>query len=137
MSFSTLRLLGLSAGVVEISPSGVAPVCQEGDQLELMCTVPGMFQSWDFTVILGNGAVMNFMHSVTADGPSGVPPPITVNSTTFTYSRLSTRDRVPVISRMIISSVSGGLNGVEVSCVDLEALESATTTIQIISAGGR
>ena len=121
---------------MEISPSGVASVCQEGDQLELMCTVSGMFQRWDFTVILGNGAVMNFMHSNTADGPSGVPPPVTVNSTMFTYSRLSARDRLPLITRLIISSVSEGLNGVEVSCMDLEASESTTTTIRIIGVGG-
>ena len=80
---------------------------------------------------------MNFMHSVTADGPSGVLPPVTVNSTMFTYSRLSARDRLPLISRLIISSVSEGLNGVEVSCMDLEASESTTTTIRIIGVGGR
>ena len=32
------KSINFSSGVVEISPSGVAPVCQIGDQLELTCS---------------------------------------------------------------------------------------------------
>ena len=119
---------------MEISPSGVAPVCQAGDQLELTCTVPGMFLRWEFTVTLEDGTTRTFMPVVTAGGTSGVQPPRMVNSTTFTSSRLSTQ---PLISTMTISPVSEGLNGVQISCMDVESSESATTTIQIVDARGR
>ena len=116
---------------MEISPSGVAPVCQAGDQLELTCSETGIFLRWEFSV---SGAQMPLGAAVvSAGGPSGVPPPVLVNSTRFTFSRLSTQ---PLTSTMTVSSVSEGLDGVQVNCVlvDIEASESATTTIRIVDA---
>ena len=37
---------------------------------------------------------------------------------------------------MTINSVSEGLNGVQVKCIDRESSESATTTIRIVDARG-
>ena len=53
----------------------------------------------------------------------------------FTFSRLSTEDGVPVISRVIINNVSEGLNGVEIQFIEAGMINSATSTIHII--GGR
>ena len=119
-------MLGFSTGVVEISPSMVAPVCQAGDQLELTCSVVGAFLRWEFTVILEDGRSRTFMPVVTAGGDSGVPPPRMANSTSFTFLRLSTQ---PLTSTMTISNVSEGLNGIQMNCVDVETSESATTII--------
>ena len=84
---------------------------------------------------LEDGAPMTLMSTISSGGTSGVSPPVMVNSTRFTFSRLSTQ---PLTSMMTISSVSEGLNGVQVSCADIEASESAaTTTIRIIGAGGK
>ena len=127
-------MLGFSTGVVEISPSVVAPVCQAGDQLELTCSVAGVFLRWEFTVILEDGRSRTFMPVVTAGGSSGVQPPRMANSTRFTFSRLSIQ---PLTSTMTINNVSEGLNGVQMNCVDVETSESATTTIQIVDARGR
>lgn len=124
----------MSTGVVEISPSGVVPVCQAGDQLELTCIVPGAFLRWQFTVTLDDGTTTTFMPDVTAGGSSGVSPSRMANSTTFTFSRLSTQ---PLTSRMLINPVSEGLNGVQVDCIDRATSESATTTIQIVITRGR
>ena len=129
-----LNFLGFSPGVVELSPSGVALVCQVGDPLELTCSITGEFKRWEFTVVTDSGVSQTFMPDVT---PDGVAPPLTVNSTTFTLSRLSAQDSLPLISRMTINHVSEGLNGVAVSCVDVAASESAATTIQIVDSGGR
>ena len=108
---------------MEISPSVVAPVCQIGDQLELSCSVAGVFLRWQFTMILEDGRSVTFMPVITSDGPSGIPPPVTANSTTFTFLRLSAQDVSPLISRMIISPVSEGLNGVQMRCEDVEAAD--------------
>ena len=101
-----------------------------GDQLEPTCSITGeLFKIREFTVTLDNGLTQTFMPDIT---PDGVSPPraLTFNSTTFTFSRLSAQDSSPLISRMTISSVSEGLNGVHVSCEDVAASESATTTIR-------
>ena len=116
-------------GVVEISPSVVAPVCQVGDQLELICIVPGEFLRWQFTVTLKDGSSRTFMPDIIADGPRGVSPPRMANSTIFIFSRLSTQ---PLISEMTINPVNVGLNGVQVNCIDSETSESAATTIQFV-----
>ena len=80
---------------------------------------------------------MTYMRSVQSVGPAGVnTQPLIINSTVmFTFSRLSTRDNLPLISRLIISNVSEGLNGVEISCTDAAMSDSATTAIHIV--GGR
>ena len=71
---------------------------------------------------------------ISAGGPSGVPLPIIVNSTTlFYFSRLSTQ---PLTSSTTIISVHESLNGFQVNCVDEETSESAATTICIIADGG-
>ena len=102
-------------------------MCQAGDQLELTCSVTGIFLRWEFSV---HGTQMPFGTAiVSAGGPSGVPPPVVVNSTRFTFSRLSTQ---PLTSTMTVSTISEGLNGVQVNCVDIETSESATTTIRIV-----
>lgn len=130
-------------GLVELSPSAVAPVCQVGDQLELTCNVTGMFLRWTFNVIIESGSASVHRLNVVSDGPDGVPPSVIVNSTTFTTLRLSAQDATPLMSRMIINPVSEGLNGVQVACIDAEAyynsmaaMATAVTTIQIIRGAG-
>ena len=81
---------------------------------------------------------MTYDSDIQSTGPTGVVniQSLTINSTImFTFSRLSNDSDVPLISRVIISNVSEGLNGVEVQCTDARMINSATTTIQII--GGK
>ena len=120
---------------MELSPSVVAPVCEAGDQLELTCNSSSPLHTWQFTVISERGAAMTYDALIQSAGPIGVlnPQPLIVNSTIiFTFSRLSTEDDLPLISRMIINNVSKGLNGVEIQCSDTRMINSATTTIHII-----
>ena len=133
-AYSQSQFSNVNSGVVEISPSVVAPVCQTGEQLELTCSLTGRFLRWEFTVRLENGALMTLMPAVTSGGTSGVPPSIMINSTTFTFLRLSTQ---PLTSIMTVSAVSEGLNGVQVNCVDVETSESTSTTIRLVDIGGR
>ena len=121
------------SGLVEISPSLEAPVCQAGDQLELTCSLSGTFLRWQFTAVRESGVPETYMRTVSSGGTGGVSSPFIINSTIeITFVRLSTQ---PLTSRMTISSVSEGLNGVRVNCIDVAISESAATTIRII--GGR
>ena len=118
---------------MDISPSAVAPVCQAGDQLELTCTTTtGMFHRWEITVLSEN--ITYTTTPITSTGPSGVPPPLTISTSTITFSRLSGQDSSPLISKIVINPISSGMNGTVVSCFEgSSSTESvATTTIQII-----
>ena len=103
-------------------------MCQVGDQLELTCNTSNTIHRWQFTAIPESGSAVNYMRTVSSVGSSGVDSqPITINCTIMiTFSRLSTQNELPLISRMLINSVSEGLNGVQVECV------VATTIINII-----
>ena len=125
-------------GLVEISPSVVAPVCQVGDPLELTCTTAtGIFHRWEFTVFLEN--VTHTTAPITSIGISGIPPPLTISTSTITFSRLSQSgpNILPLISRAVVSPVSSGLNGTVVNCFEGSSSTDsvATTTIRIIDPG--
>ena len=116
----------------------VALVCAAGDQLQLTCNSSSPLHTWQFTAINESGAAMTYNIRIQSSGSTGLvnPQPQTINSTIMlTFSRLSTQDDSPLISRVIINNVSEGLNGVEMRCTDAGMINSATTTIQII--GGK
>ena len=56
---------------------------------------------------------------------------LTVNSTVFNFSRISAHNSMPVMSRLVISPVSNGLDGTVVNCVDVDAAEVSSTTVII------
>ena len=120
--------------MVEISPSPVAAVCQEGDQLELICTLSDIFLRWEFTVFPENASHTVIIISA---GPSGIPPPLMISGSMITFSRLSGQDVLPLISRVTIASVSIGLNGTVVNCFEGSTSIDvvATTVIRIIDPG--
>ena len=108
--------MGLSTGV-EISPCGVALVYQAGDQFELTCTVSGVALNGEFPVFPEN--VTHTTTPVTSiGGTSGIPQPLTISSSTITFSRLSSQDSLPLISRIVVSPVNSGLNGTVVNCFE-------------------
>ena len=93
----------LPAGVVEISPSPVAAVCQEGDQLELTCNNTGMFPRWEVTVMIPQTMTFTGIAVFTSIGPSGEVRQVMISGSIFTASRLSGNDSLPLISRMIVN----------------------------------
>ena len=125
-------LINISTGVVVISPSPVAAVCQEGDQLELTCTSSDIFLRWEITVFPEN---MTYVQApITSVGASGIPPPLMISGSMITFSRLSGPNVLPLISRVTVASVSIGLNGTVVKCFEGSTSTDivTTTTIRII-----
>jgi hypothetical protein len=122
----------IHAGVVTISPSGVAPVCP-GGQLELMCTTSttGMFLRWSFDLIRGNEATpTHFTRTIT---PSSLTMSyLIVNSVTFNFSRISAQNSLPLMSQLLIGPVIEGLNGIEVNCEDIDSSERVATVIYVV-----
>ena len=115
--------------MAKVSPSPVAPVCQEGGQLELTCNSTGIDHVWKFTIFPEN--MTHIASPVTSIGVSGIPRPLSIGTSVITFSRLSGPNVQPLISGITVSPVSSGLNGTVVSCFDDED-SIATTTVQII-----
>ena len=112
-----------------LSPPGFAPVCS-GNQLELLCTTTGGFLQWRFHVIRGNETMATeFARTFRSSGTA--MSELTVNSTVFSFSRTSAENILPVMSRLLISPVTSGLNGTVINCVDVDTAELSSTTVII------
>ena len=120
-------------GTVSISPAHMASVCR-GDQLELICTTNRIFLEWSFSLI-SEGETSARTYSRILNILSGPAiPGLLVNSITFSFSRVSAQDTLPLISRLLINPVSAELNGTLVNCTDIfETLETASTLVRIIN----
>jgi hypothetical protein len=126
-------ILKLSAGQLTLSPMSVAPVCRVGDPLQLTCTASVATIEWKFTVINDNGEDEPVIGFISAGSPAKQSVLIQVNSTTITWTRNSSQNVLPLIVTLSIDSVSIGLNGTVVNCMEVGgSMVSASTTIQII-----
>ena len=120
-------------GLMTISPSETASACS-GDQLNLTCTVTGSFLQWSFSLIPeGETTARGYIFTVTSLNPTNQAQQLRVNSSIFTFLRSSAANSVPLISRLIINAASHNLNQTVVTCSDVEATESVSTTINIIN----
>ena len=113
---------------MELSPSEVALVCQVGDQLELTCTTSGTFLRWE---LFNNASLTRLVSSA---GATATLQPLTINSTTATFSRVSAQGVLPLKSSVLINPVTASLNGSIVTCVDIasQTREMSSTTIRIM-----
>ena len=111
-----------------ISPPEKAPVCS-GGQLELMCTTTGDLE-WGFNVFRENETTLTRASRII---PSAAPSPgetsQLINSTAFNFSKTSAEGALPVMSRLLISPVSRGLNGTVINCEDLSTADVSSTTV--------
>ena len=120
----------MHAGDVMISPPGVATVCS-GRELELTCSTSGrntsiVIHRWSFSFIPNTRAIFS-------DRSGNQSSHLLVNSTiSLIFTRVSSEDSLPLISRLLISPVSDGLNGSSVNCMDVATSESMSTSINVI-----
>ena len=110
--------------MLTLSPMVVAPVCRVGDPLQLTCTTSVEFIKWSIlhiTAVQINSRDTNQIKHIKD------------HNTTFTFTRSSAQHASPLISTLSIDSVSFGLNGTVVQCMDvMNPTTSASTTIQVI-----
>ena len=113
-----------------ISPSGNSLVCA-GDQLELICSLtdPGSsLLAWTFAPAT---IFMDFYQAIDANSLNDETSMI--NSTSFTFSRISARGIMPLVSRLTIDPLTIGLNGIMINCTDVSMMETASTTIHVLN----
>lgn len=117
----------------------VAPVCRVGDPLELTCTASIEFICWSIYHVNEQGDLENIINDVPLNSIDvrQMPQPTTIDLATFTFMRTSAQGELPLITTLSIDSVSIGLNGTNISCIDGRKQEGnklmpASTTIQVI-----
>jgi hypothetical protein len=118
-------------GMVTLSPTSVAPVCQVGDPLELTCSSTGSFIRWTITVSNEQGVPQEYRRSINSQDASQQVSMIQVNSTSFTFMRTSDQGMLPLISMLVIDSVNRYLNGTKVYCLDVATSTNVSTTIRL------
>ena len=120
-------------GAVTTSLDGMLSVCS-GDQLELTCMItdPENLSSavllWNVTLTseLDTTSPMSYDRIVTPSGSSDQRNQIMANSINVTLSRVSAQDELPLISRLLINSVTRDLN---VTCRNDLTSESSTVVV--------
>ena len=119
-----------------LSPSSLAPVCN-GGQIELTCSVPGVVLTWSFQESVINGTIVNrypsdvnIQYSGTTAGQNR---PVTVNFVTFTYTRLSARGVLPLVSQLVINPVDSSHNGTVVTCIDAMSTNTSSTQLYVVN----
>ena len=116
------------AGYLVISPSPRAAVCEVGDTLEVTCTTSDHFLTWMLTK---NGSTYRITRTLSST--IRYLERVMVNSTVFTFSRMSELGSTDLISRLVISPVSQSLNGTNIVCTEVGASAMiANTTVYII-----
>ena len=119
----------IEIGAVMVSPSPKAAVCQAGDRLEVKCNSTESAIQWRLT-LMG----MNDLVEISISSTTIAIPRATINSSRITVLKNSERGTVPLISTLVISSVSESLNGtLNITCMELGISNSiaATTTVYI------
>ena len=128
-----ITVLMALTGMVTISPSEVASVCN-GGQLEVTCTTTESFLRWNITLYqeaMTTGSD-TFTRTVSSFGSTSEVSPLTINSSMFTFIRTSTEGHVPLMSTLLINPVTRMLNRTTVTCMQVSSPGSSTTVLHII-----
>ena len=89
-------------------------VCPSEQQTTLMCSTNHIFLEWSISTSRETRSVSYLDQNLTIF-------PIRVNSTNFTFSRVSSPMALPLVSTMTIMNVNSNLEGTIVSCTGLNS----------------
>ena len=115
-----------------ISPSPRADVCRVGERLQVTCNTTKTTIEWELAEVVGHANTIKRILSTNSTTNSDYFF-ISLNSTTLTFSRISEFGASPLISMLVILSISQNLNGTRVKCMErgAGADQEAMTTIII------
>ena len=128
----TIRIVA-TIGAVTISPSPRATVCYVGDRLEVTCNSTDSILKWQLTFFLENGSTAQVLPVPLISSTTLNEMIRVVNTSTLTFSRISERGLdIPLVSRLVIDSVSKSLNGTNITCMEGNTAAMATTTLSTV-----
>ena len=98
-----------------------------GSELELTCNVTGSsVLEWRIM------ASQVYRRGVTSQGGTDTQMSfLIIGNITLAFTRISDENDMPLVSRLLISPVNGGLNQTRVICEDLSNSMQSTTTIVV------
>ena len=104
-------------------------MCRVGDTLEVTCsTITDRFLRWKLTL---NGTTDRITRTLSSTILN--PEVVVINSTVFIFTRKSELGSIPLMSTLVIRSVSQSLNGTKIACMEVGASATMeTTTVHII-----
>ena len=128
-----IRLINTGVlGAVTISPSPKADVCRVGERLQVTCNTTKTTIEWELAEVVGHANTIKRILSANSTTNSDYFL-ISLNSTTLIFSRISEFGASPLMSMLVILSISQNLNGTRVKCIErgAGADQEAMTTIII------
>ena len=105
----------------------------DGDQLELTCTITDPGSSLLEWTLTPTTIFVDLYRAIEASTPNDQTSYIMINSTKFTFSRISAQNESPLVSRLLINPITSGLNGTVVNCMDVLMMETTSTTVYILN----
>ena len=101
----------------------------EGEQVELTCSTNVSILGWASSSLKNEqGQMRTFNRFISSVGASQQESYMTVNSTFFNVSRVSSENELPLVSRLLIDPVVKSLNGTEVNCTE-RPMNNENTTV--------
>ena len=88
------------------------------EQQTLMCSTNYTLLEWSVTTI---NQTLRETRSVPYEGQNPIIIPIIINSTNFTFSKVSSQKALPLVSIMTIVNVNINLEGTMVSCTGINS----------------
>ena len=103
-------------------------MCNVGDELEVTCNTNRSFLTWDVIYTIVGDKITRTLSTTIR-----FPERVEINSTVFTFSRMSELGHADLESKLVISSVSQSLNGTKIVCKEIgESAMMVNTTVYIV-----
>lgn len=121
------------AGALTLSPSPRAAVCRVGDRLVVTCNTTQSALTWNLAVV-GASTITRSLSTTTISEDI-----VSTDSGIFIFSRVSELRASPLVSMLEFPTVSLGLNGTRITCMELgtDTPSTGTTTVYIHGLRGR
>ena len=107
-------------------------VCYVRDRLEVICNSTGSVLKWLIYFQLEDGSTAQLLPVPLISSTTFNEVIRVVNTSTLTFSRISERGfELPVVSRLVIDTISSILNGTGIIYMEDNSAAMATTTVHI------
>jgi hypothetical protein len=99
-------------------------ICPGEQQTTLMCSTNHIFLEWNVSTIGQRG-----IRSISYFDQSLAILPIMMDSTNFTFSRVSSPGALPLVSNMTIMNVTSNLEGTVITCTGLNSSSESSVVL--------
>ena len=121
-----------TSGELILSSSELEPVCEVGASTEVTCSTTAGALRWYITI----PRMITESRFMSRNTQSSTSPPLTIDSSTISFTRLSAHGALPLVAVVRIDRVSEALNGTVINCTEvglnLISPDTSATTVQLV-----